>query len=370
MKIIHCADLHLDSPMRSNLDPVKSKERKMELLDTFQNMVAYAAQEEIGAILIAGDLFDGKNVSRTAMNAFLRQVETHPKISFYYLRGNHDALSISETDGLPENLFLFSDSWTRYVLNPETGGNIILNGVEFNGVNENSIYDSLSLNVRDFNIVMLHGQTTAHNMGDRTEYIITKRLANRGINYLALGHVHGYAREEIDDRAIYCFPGCLEGRGFDECGEHGFVLLDVDEEHGTWSDEFIPFAKRQLYTVPVDVTGCLHSEEMRERAQDVVAKLHCADTSLLKIVLTGSVDVTCEKNPDYILHPFRERFYYAKLYDETTMQVDFRVYAFDESLKGEFIRNVLSSDLGDEEKGEVIHLGLMALQGAFEEITE
>ena len=52
------------------------------------------------------------------------------------------------------------------------------------------------------------------------------------------------------------------------------------------------------------------------------------------------------------------------------MQVDFRVYAFDESLKGEFIRNVLSSDLGDEEKGEVIHLGLMALQGAFEEITE
>lgn len=50
------------------------------------------------------------------------------------------------------------------------------------------------------------------------------------------------------------------------------------------------------------------------------------------------------------------------------MQVDFRMYAFDESLKGEFIRNVLASELTDTEKGEVIHFGLMALKG--EEIAE
>ena len=39
-----------------------------------------------------------------------------------------------------------------------------------------------------------------------------------------------------------------------------------------------------------------------------------------------------------------------------------------ESLKGEFIRNVLASELTDAEKGEVIHFGLMALKG--EEIAE
>lgn len=363
MKIIHCADLHLDSPMRANLDAAKSKERKLELLDTFQNMVKYAADESVEAILIAGDLFDRKVVSKTAINAFLRQVETHPEITFYYLRGNHDAMSLPVVAGLPDNLKLFSDSWTRYVMNPEGKGNIVLHGVEYNGVNENSIYDSLSLNPRDFNILMLHGQTTEHNMGDRTEYIHVKKLAGRGIDYLALGHVHAFAKEKIDERGTYCFPGCLEGRGFDECGSHGFVLLEISEEQSTYSMTFVPFAKRTHYTVEVDVSNCMRSEEMRERVEQVVTECGFSESSLLKIILKGTVDVNCEKDLDYILHPIRSRFYFAKLYDETRMEVDFRMYAFDESLKGEFIRNVLASDLTDDEKGEVIHYGLMALRG-------
>ena len=375
MKIIHCADLHLDSPMRTNLDASKSKERKLELLDTFQNLVKYAADESVEAILIAGDLFDGRNVSKTAMNAFLRQVETHPEIMFYYLRGNHDAMSLPNSFGLPRNLKLFSDSWTRYVLNedcrkdPEPEGlRIVLNGVEYNGVNENSIYDSLTLNNRDFNIVMLHGQTTKYNMGDRTEYVHIKKLAGRGIDYLALGHVHAFAKEEIDPRGTYCFPGCLEGRGFDECGEHGFVLLNIDEAASSYTMTFVPFAKRCLYAVDVDVTGCMHSEEIRERVEAAIDERGYAESSLLKIILRGDLDVNCEKDLDYILHPFESRFYYAKLVDETRMQADFRMYAFDESLKGEFIRNVLASELSDDEKGEVIHYGLMALRG--EEIVK
>ncbi len=364
MKIIHCADLHLDSPMRTNLDAAKSKERKLELLDTFQNMVSFAAKEGVEAILIAGDLFDGRNVSKTAMNAFLRQVETHPGIVFYYLRGNHDAMSLPSAIGLPENLKLFSDAWMRYDLNEDTQyHHIILHGIEFNGVNENTIYDSLTLNPRDFNIVMLHGQTTEHNMGDRTEYIQLRKLQDQGIDYLALGHVHTYAKESIDSRGTYFFPGCLEGRGFDECGERGFILLEIDEEQGTYTADFVPFAKRRLYNVTVDVSGAATSDEIREKIEKTVTECKIDEGSLIKIVLRGDVDVTCEKDPDYILYPFRNRFYYAKLYDETRMKVDFRMYAFDESLKGEFIRNVLASDLTDDEKGEVIHYGLMALRG-------
>ena len=32
MKIIHCSDLHLDSKMKSNLDSMKAKERRDEIL--------------------------------------------------------------------------------------------------------------------------------------------------------------------------------------------------------------------------------------------------------------------------------------------------------------------------------------------------
>ena len=41
MKIIHCADLHLDSKMESNLDREAASMRRDELLDTFERMVRY-----------------------------------------------------------------------------------------------------------------------------------------------------------------------------------------------------------------------------------------------------------------------------------------------------------------------------------------
>ena len=58
MKILHCADLHLDSKMTANLDKEKAKERKGEILRTFERMIRYAEEQEIAVILIAGDLFD------------------------------------------------------------------------------------------------------------------------------------------------------------------------------------------------------------------------------------------------------------------------------------------------------------------------
>ena len=45
MKIIHCADIHLDSKMSANLTKEKARERKTELLTTFQNMVTYGAEQ-------------------------------------------------------------------------------------------------------------------------------------------------------------------------------------------------------------------------------------------------------------------------------------------------------------------------------------
>ena len=63
MKIIHCADLHLDSKMTSNLSKEQAKERKMEILRTYSRMIEYAKNNDVKAIIIAGDLFDTRNVS-------------------------------------------------------------------------------------------------------------------------------------------------------------------------------------------------------------------------------------------------------------------------------------------------------------------
>lgn len=90
MKLIHCADLHLDSSMTTHLTKEKAKERKAELLASFNRMMEYADRENVSAVLIAGDLFDRKNISATARNAVYHAISTRSEMTFYYLKGNHD----------------------------------------------------------------------------------------------------------------------------------------------------------------------------------------------------------------------------------------------------------------------------------------
>ena len=86
MKIIHCADLHLDSKMTANLSKDKAKERRNEILRTFTRMVDYASQNGISVILIAGDLFDTRNVSAMVRNTIRDKIAKTPEIDFLYLQ--------------------------------------------------------------------------------------------------------------------------------------------------------------------------------------------------------------------------------------------------------------------------------------------
>lgn len=362
MKYIHCADLHLDSKMNANLDKESAKERKGEILHTFERMVAYAAKNKVSAILIAGDMFDRKNISATTRNTVLYHIAGNKEITFYYLQGNHDHDNfLSGLEEIPGNLKLFGPQWRTY---SEAGGRIAISGIELSPENAGSAYLSLILDPQKFNIVILHGQEAEGAMKDRAETINLKALRNKGIDYLALGHIHAYKKEQLDARGAYCYPGCLEGRGFDECGDHGFVVMDVDEDTGRYTHQFIPFAQRKLYTVNVDVTGCRTTAEMIARAKLALQDAGCSDDSLIKIVLKGMLDVECEKDVTYLLSRFRPRFYFVKVYDETTLKIDIDDYLLDESLKGEYVRQVMAdASLSEEDKKIIIRYGLQAITG-------
>lgn len=365
MKVMHCADLHLDSKMTANLTTEQAKERKAELLRTFIRMIEYAVEQKVQAILIAGDLFDRNQVTQTARNTVYQQIVSHPNLDIYYLQGNHDVDSfLSHMEKLPENLHVFSDTWKQYTVGEGVGKRIVVSGVELNPENQASIYPTLMLDANDFNIVMLHGQEQEQTGKDKTEVVSLRDLRNKGIDYLALGHIHKYKKERLDSRGIYCYPGCLEGRGFDECGEHGFVLLDIDEETFEVTHTFIPFAYRRLYEIRVDITDCQTSEDIMERLNAQLQQEDIDPRNLVKLVLTGEVDVDCEKNKSLLFKQLEDRYYYLKLYDESRWKVDVQAYAKDVSLKGEFIRMVSGAeDLSEEDKAAVIRYGIQVLAG-------
>jgi len=360
MRLIHCADIHLDSKLTSNFDKDKAKERNRELLKNFSRLISYAEENNVDGVLISGDLFDTKLVSKLTLNVVMNEILAHPHIDFFYLKGNHDRDDlISAFSSVPDNFKTFSDNWTEYILEEK----VHIYGIELNADNSFSAQKNFFPNPSDINIVMLHGQEADTLSQDKGEIIDIKNFRNKGINYLALGHVHKYSVGNLDAEGKYCYCGCLEARGFDECGVHGFVLLDIDLEKGIISDKFVPFAIRDCHEIEIDISGMDTSVSVIECISNNLDQLNLPSKDMIKVVLKGTVQVESERDLNYISSSFEDNYYLFRLYDETVTEINYSDYLYDKSLKGAFVREVYKSDLSDAEKAEIISLGIHAIAG-------
>ena len=368
MKIIHTADLHLDSKLKRHLDDRRAKERRDELLVTFQRLVEYADREGVEAILIAGDLFDVTRISATARNAVYHAVKNHPGLQFFYLRGNHDADGFLQDvkdhfEELPENLKLFSDTWTSYELCGKDGASVVITGAEMNAENKGKLAASLLLDQAKRNIVTLHGQEVETAGKKDAEVIPLREYKNKGIDYLALGHIHAPKLEKLDARGVYAYAGCLEGRGFDECGPRGFYLLEVNAD--TIKAQFVPFAKRVMHELSVDVSEAFVSDDVVACIRGEAKAAGVSKEDLVKAVLVGETKMDAEFDLGYVAKALEEEFYFFKVKDQSRPKVDYERFALDASLKGEYVRKireaVQAGELGEEEASEMIRLGIRLL---------
>lgn len=355
MKFIHCADLHLDSAM-SGFEPEIAKTRKEEILRSFERLCALAEKENVTAVIIAGDMFDGEKVYVKTRQRVINAIKSAANVDFLYLSGNHDKDGFSSGEDLPENFKVFGTEWTYF-----SYGNTVVAGVNFNGFNKDSVYDTLKLSRDKINIAVMHGQIAGYNTEVGAELVSLPRLKDKFIDYLALGHIHAFSDGAIDERGRYAYSGCLDGRGFDETGEKGFVLINV-QENGKLSYSFVPFCSRVLREVPFDISPYSSQYEAVQGLSAALLKT-CAESDLIKVVLNG------ERTPDFyidtsfIAQKLSENFFFVKVYDKTSLKVDIRDYEADKSLRGEFVRKVLSSSLDEADKTAIVNIGLTALKG-------
>ncbi|PXV91631.1 DNA repair exonuclease SbcCD nuclease subunit [Lachnotalea glycerini] len=356
MRIIHCADLHLDSKMETNLTSEQAKERRYEILSTFENMVEYAIKNEVKIVIIAGDLFDtAQNQQKTIKNRVLNAIRNAGNIDFLYLQGNHDKDDFFKSlSKRPDNLKLFCQEWSGY-----TYDNVVITGIEFGKEDNSGIYSELILNENEINIVVMHGQISGYRTDNKGELIWLNALQNKYIDYLALGHIHEYKCEKLDYRGVYCYSGCLEGRGFDECGKKGFVVLDIENHQIT--SKFISQTKRTLHEIHVNLANMIDSDKIIEKVENAIQEIPKKD--LLKVVLEGEILEETEIDSSYIEQKMKSRYYFFKIVDKTELKIDYLKYENDISLKGEFIRKVKSLNTTEEEKSKIIMMGIRALVG-------
>ena len=353
MKLIHAADIHLGSKIDKAITSDKRKDLQIAIRDSFYRMVEYAKNNDIKVILLSGDVFDSDSPSLKDKKFFYDTIRENKSINFYYLKGNHDKSDL-HIDNVPVNLITFDKSWSTFV-----EGNVRISAIELARENQTSLYSTLSLNDDKFNIVMLHGSINGDVKSEN--YIDISKLANKNINYLALGHIH--KRSEGTKYGIsFCYPGCLQGRSFDESGEHGFVVLDI--EINKFSSTFVPISQKVLEDVSVDISYLSSCNQIADKIKENVKQ---DNKVLYRVNLTGKIHEETFIDLSEIETILSSNYFFIKLIDKTKLDIDYEKYKNDPSVKGEFIRLVENDEkLSDEKKREIILLGLNALKGELE----
>ena len=92
IKMLHFADVHLDSPF-SLCDAVQSEKRKNELRAVFTSVMTYVRTSGVRYVLISGDLFDMRAVSKETIDILIHEFSVNSDTRFIISPGNHDPYS-------------------------------------------------------------------------------------------------------------------------------------------------------------------------------------------------------------------------------------------------------------------------------------
>ncbi len=357
MKFIHCADLHLESKLDS-LPAQQANVRREEILVTFERLAEFAQANNVRAVIMSGDMFDNSKITLRTKNRVIHAIKKCKKTDFLYLIGNHDGADdnfISEQ--MPDNFKIFNDDWTSFAYD-----NVRIVGATLNGKNANDLASSLKLEENLINIVALHGQIAGFNSNEKAEIISLPRFKEKNIDYFALGHVHYFASGKLDNRGDYVYSGCLDGRGFDETGDKGFVLIECGDDLGL-TYRFVDFSSRKLFEFDFDIGEFSDFFDFRSKLTETLREKFDS-SSLLKVILKGERKTDFDFDLNGLVLHLNKYFFFCKVYDKTTLKIDKSDYKLDKSVRGEFVREVVEDDaLNENMKSSVIMCGLKALKG-------
>ncbi len=352
MKIIHCADFHIDSKSFEKFSAEKRNIKRAQLLQNFVDMVDFAEQNKVGAILLCGDIFDDKKPLKRSLKVVQDVILAHKDIIFFYIWGNHDEF-VKIFDKNPDNFVCFGDNFGKIDL-----GDVTVGGVSFKRSFDENFYDQISFDKNDFNILMLHGQI------DSDKYFMgvdLKKLDTKDIDYIAFGHVHKRADGKIGKRGIWQYAGCVESQSFANVGKCGFDVLDIKDKK--LKKEFVPFSKYDYQIVRIDITNLNNFNEILNKIDENTSNFRKSD--IVRIVFCGRISEDFELNVNVVLEKFKDKFFYVEVSNETKLVFDLKKYANESlSLKAEFI-NIVNADktLTEDEKQQICLAGLEALKG-------
>ena len=325
VKILHAADFHLDSAFGS-LSEERARQRRQECRQLVGRLVDYANDHGADLMLLPGDLFDGERVyAQTAEELAAALGRFHGGVII--APGNHDPYTHRSPYAKvlwPENVHIFTQNTMERLDFPQYGCTVY--GAAFSAA-ESAEPEEFTAEGDGVKILVLHGEVGS--AGSRYRSLTTSWLERTGVDYAALGHVHEHRGVQHAGAVAYAYPGCPEGRGFDELGDKGFLFGTVDT--GRADLQFVPFARRRYELLTLDVTDAdaaqLAADALRGREEDIV-----------RLVLTGQVDAAPDTN--LLTQQLAAFCWQLEVRDETRTRQDLWRGCGEDSLRGLFLANL------------------------------
>ncbi|NSW92225.1 MAG: DNA repair exonuclease [Firmicutes bacterium] len=378
IKFLHCADIHLDTPFVSlgieeNSLISKSTLRRMDLKNTFQDIIKIARDKEVEFIFISGDLYEHNYVRKSTINFINNVFKSISNIKVFIVPGNHDPWvkgSYYENFEWAENVHILTKD-NNYVYLEEEGiciygpdafpGIFISENHSKNNIKDNNIKEYI--NPDNINILLAHGTLDLNIGGNSYNLMSSRQLASLGMDYIAMGHFHK-RMDNIGSNEIIFNPGSPEPLGFDEPGEHGVYVGSIVKkgiQDRQINIDFIVTNKKRYEVLRVDISGCVTDEQITAKITDAIAGIPNISTYitspddmasinmeflnmpslLLSIVLYGYIDPQYKVDTEYIFSCFKDKVFYIKVKNEAVPDYDFEEIKKETGLKGLFTKKLL-----------------------------
>jgi DNA repair exonuclease SbcCD nuclease subunit len=271
----------------------------------FARIIDLCLDEQVDALVLAGDLYDGSQTSMKTARFLSDQIgRLHEAgIRVFIIRGNHDALSkITSELVFPDSVKVYRGHAEAIPVHRSASETPVhVHGLSFA---QPHAPESLLPKYRPamegvINIGILHTSLGGAPGHDRYSPCSVADLKATGFNYWALGHIHTRSVDIGPGGCTIVMPGIPQGRDIGEAGAKSVTIVTINEDGSVTTEErFTGIA--QFERISIDVSGVADwSDVVRGLAE--ARRAVTAEQLIARIRLTGQTPLSWQIRRDHDL---------------------------------------------------------------------
>ena len=337
MRLVHIADVHVDAPFAwAGADG--GSLRRQALRDTLVSAVDLASAEGAEALCVAGDLFEHERVTEDTARFLADLFGSAAPMRVLLAPGNHDwygPASIYHRTSWPANVTVFREDRLRPIALAD--GLTVWGAAHLAPAGTRGFLDGFAVDRGGVHIGLFHGsERSAMSAEDASKVphapFTAAQVSAAGLHFALVGHLH-----RPSDGRFHAYPGNPEPLSFGETGQRGALVVDVD----------------------LDVTGLDHSGAVRAAVIEVLGG--CRGVARLRV--HGDLDPGIDLDPRAWRAALPGLDGLVVRTDGVHEAYDVDALAGEQTVRGEFVRDVVAAVADPDLRRRILTTGLRALDG-------